>query len=314
MNIKFATFNLYQFCKPPYSFYFRKDKFKEQDWQVKFSWIKSQIKKMDADIIGFQEVFSISELENLTKELGYNYFITVDSPKLEKDTIYTTTVLALASKYKIEEIIKVKHRKSFKFARIPIKAKISIDDKNSFLVYVAHFKSNRLNEFEYPFKKETTLKEKFEKQEISLKNGFSKSLEQRLNEAKYLFNDIKNESLDKVFLCDLNDKEFSLTYEALTNSSYYTKNFNKDELVLIDAYYEHKIEVYNPHPEFKGIKRVPTSFFQGKGNVLDYILISPNLKEKVENYKVLDEELKKNPAGSLKSSDHAQVVCEINFN
>lgn len=74
MNIKFATFNLFQFSAPPYSFYIKKDKFKEEEWSKKVKWIKEQLLKLDADIIGFQELFSIDELKKYVKILAMNTF------------------------------------------------------------------------------------------------------------------------------------------------------------------------------------------------------------------------------------------------
>jgi hypothetical protein len=82
---------------------------------------------------------------------------------------------------------------------------------------------------------------------------------------------------------------------------------------LHDASYEYKHEDYNPHPEAKEPVRKPTSYFLGNGNVLDYIFISDDLKDKVTNYAVLDAHLRDNKDGSLLKSDHAQVVCELRF-
>lgn len=58
---------------------------------------------------------------------------------------------------------------------------------------------------------------------------------------------------------------------------------------------------------------MPTSYYQGYGNVIDYIFVSKELKDKIISYKVFDEHLKRNPNGSLLESDHAQVVCELNL-
>ena len=35
MIIKIATFNLFQFCSPEFSFYTKKEKFKKDDWEEK---------------------------------------------------------------------------------------------------------------------------------------------------------------------------------------------------------------------------------------------------------------------------------------
>lgn len=320
MNIKFATFNLFQFSAPPYSFYIKKDKFKEEEWSKKVKWIKEQLLKLDADIIGFQELFSIDELKKICKDIGYEYFLIVDTPKTDKknQNIFITTVVALASKYPIISHKKVRYdiasikkhsfKGTFAFSRVPIKAIIELPNRTKIAVYVNHFKSNRLNEFEFIFNKNTTLEEKIEKTKESLEKNYSPSLKQRLCETSSLYFDIKESKIPTIFLCDLNDKEFSLCIDALTNGKYHNE---EDKITLYDAYYHNKEEIYNPHPEQNEIKRVPTSYYQGYGNVIDYIFVSKELKDKIISYKVYDEHLQKNPNGSLLESDHAQVLCEI---
>ena len=197
------------------------------------------------------------------------------------------------------------------FAREPIKAIISLKNDLDINVYVAHLKSNRLNEFEYKFTKDSTLEEKKEKLNIAFKNNYSLSLKQRLNEAKALHFDIKKQILPSILLCDLNDREFSITIDALTNKRFYKNELKKDDFILFDSYDIAPKKVYNPHPEFKGLKRVPTSYFVGHGNTLDFIFVSKDLENCVKNHKVFDEHLQKNRNGTLKQSDHAQVVCEI---
>lgn len=327
MTIRFASFNLFQFVKPPYSWYIKKDKFSLEEWEEKTTWIKEQIKEMNCDIIGFQEVFSKEALEEITKELGFKYFITADEAKTSKTNknIYISTTVALASKYPILEIGKVKvHGKSvikhefkghFKFSRTPIKALIELPNKEEITVYVNHFKSNRLNEFEYIFNKNHTLEEKKEQTREALKNNYSKTLKQRLIETSSLYYDFKKTSTPIICICDLNDKEYSLCIEALTNKEYHeTVKANKlnKSYILFDAYYLYDHKNYNPHPEQKEIKRTPTSYYQSYGNVLDYIFVSKELK-KISSYEIFDKHLQENQNGSLLKSDHAQVVCEIQF-
>ena len=87
MIIKTATFNLFQFCSPEFSFYTKKEKFKKEDWEEKKNWIKEQLQKMDCDIVGFQEVFSQEELKELVLECGFKEFVVdlrKDSPTFGK--------------------------------------------------------------------------------------------------------------------------------------------------------------------------------------------------------------------------------------
>ena len=123
MIIKIATFNLFQFCSPNFSFYTKKEKFTKEDWEKKKNWIKEQLQKMDCDIVGFQEVFSQEELKELVLECGFKEFVVTENPKLdEKNKVYKSTTVALASKIPIKEIKKVLKNENFTFAREPIKA------------------------------------------------------------------------------------------------------------------------------------------------------------------------------------------------
>jgi len=324
MKLRLGTFNLFQFVEPPYSWYTKKEKFNTRQWLEKTTWIKQQILKMDCDIIGFQEVFSRKALKKLLQELGFEYFKVVDVAKLSKNNRlkYVTTTVAIASKYPIVNVQTVeahlpsleKHRfkDKFAFSRLPIKAMIQLPNKQNILVYVCHLKSNRENAFEYLFHAEHTLADKKEKICKDLEHKASSSLQQRLCEASSLFHDIKSyKKIPTVLLCDLNDKEFSLTIDALTNYSYHDDT--SDGFILYDANYEYKEEVHNPHPEAKEPPRKATSYFLGKGNVLDYIFISNDLRGNVTNYTLFDTHLQKNKDGSLLQSDHAQVVCELTF-
>ena len=336
MKIRLGTFNLFQFVEPPYAWYTKKEKFNQRQWLEKTTWIKDQIRKMDCHIIGFQEVFSADALKNLVKELDYDYFVTVDVAKLSSNNPYkyVTTTVALASKYPITDIETAKvHTPSleshhftetaedaFHFSRLPIKARITLSDAQELLVYVCHLKSNRLNAFEYVFKKEDDLEHKKELVFKTLDDKYSAALKQRLCEASSLFYDIERSgNKPTVLLCDLNDKAFSLTIDALTNPKYHDDK-SREDLILFDANDQYKAEIHNPHPEAKKIQRKATSYFLKKGNVLDYIFISKHFLNEndekiatVTDYSVFDEHLKENRDGSLLTSDHAQVVCELTF-
>lgn len=332
MKIRIGTFNLFQFVEPPYSWYTKKEKFTQEEWEEKKAWIKEQITQMNCDIIGFQEVFSKKALKALLEELGFKYFKTIDNARTHKinESVYISTTVALASKHPIKSLKKVeidfsalkKHyfEGFFKFAREPIKATIILPNEKELDVYVCHLKSNRLNEFEYIFTKDTSMKEKMQKVTKALKDNYSNSLKQRLCEASSLYSNIKRLNKPAILLTDLNDKEFSLTIDALSNKRYHEEKIKNDNFLLLDAYHLHEQKVYNPHPEFKGLKRTPTSYFAGKGNVLDYIFVSKDFDKKdknsiakVSSYEVFDLHLQKNQNGSLLKSDHAQVVCELEF-
>jgi len=329
-NLRVGTFNLFQFVKPPYSWYEPKSTFSLKEWNLKTTWIKKQLCDMNCDIVGFQEVFSKDILEILTKESDFDHFTTVDIAKLDtkNQTTFKSTTVALASKYPILELQEVKPNQKtidkhklendFKFSRTPLKALIQLPNNLQITVYVNHFKSNRSNELEYTFTKNHSLDNKIEKTKEALDQNISKSLKQRLCETSSLFFDFQKTKTPIISLCDLNDKEFSLSIEALTNEAYHEKATTTNTYLLNDVYDLIDKTIYNPHPEQKEIQRTPTSYFQGYGNVLDYIFVSNDFDKNIKNhigevisYEIFNKHLHNNPHGSLLQSDHAQVVCEI---
>lgn len=110
MKIRVGTFNLFQFVEPPYCWYTKHERFKQEEWEEKIAWIKNQITEMNCDVIGFQEVFSKNALKNLLEECGFKYFETIDDAKVDSknEFIYTSTTVALASKFPITNLTKVK--------------------------------------------------------------------------------------------------------------------------------------------------------------------------------------------------------------
>lgn len=330
MKLRIATFNLFQFAEPPYYWYIKKDKFKVEEFEKKKEWIKEQITQMNCDVIGFQEVFSQQCLKELMQDLGFTYFEIVDEAKTSKQNpnVYISTTVAIASKYPIKKIRTVplyiptlkqhNFEGHFKFSRLPVCATIELENQQMIQVYVCHLKSNRLNEFEYIFTKDDSFDYKVTQIQKALKENYSPALKQRLCEATSLFYDIQKSKYPTVLMCDLNDKEYSLTIDVLSNQKYHYKN--KSRSYLYDAYYIFDKKVYNPHPEDKPIKRTATSYYQSYGNVIDYIFVSKHFNKKnkdaiakISSYEVYDTHLKQNQNGSLLQSDHAPVVCEVEF-
>lgn len=152
-QIKIATFNLFNFIAPPDAFYEFENIYTQEQWQKKCDWIKAYITEYQPDVIGFQEVFSPEELATLAKSCGLTYFAVVESPKVVDGYIHSQPVVAVASRYPIEEVTSVKAdkvwaqrmglREHFEFSRKPIRATIKLPQIGLCDCYVVHFKSKR---------------------------------------------------------------------------------------------------------------------------------------------------------------------------
>ncbi|MGB1311946.1 MAG: endonuclease I, partial [Leucothrix sp.] len=155
--MKLATINLYQFAEQGYYWYERQEgnTYHSRQWKKKQRWVEQQLVTMDADVVGFQEVFSVDALETLANRAGYPYFATTDSPKTDPDDgeVYVSPVVAIASRYPFKRVqsVSIAHEitenipssNAFKFSREPVCATIDSPDLGEVMVYVTHLKSKR---------------------------------------------------------------------------------------------------------------------------------------------------------------------------
>ena len=154
-GIRIATFNLYQFAAPPMAWYEADNTYKPADWEQKQAWIKAQLALMDADIVGFQEIFSTAEMRTLLAEAGYPHVAMVDDPGIDDDDdkVFVRPVVGLASRSPISAIEPVALPPSVKaglrlpedagFSRPPVRAVVETEAFGDVVALVAHLKSKR---------------------------------------------------------------------------------------------------------------------------------------------------------------------------
>ncbi|PEJ02825.1 endonuclease/exonuclease/phosphatase family protein [Bacillus wiedmannii] len=339
MQIRFGTFNLFQFVEPPYKWYEPTSFYSDADWLKKKEWIKKQISDMKCDVIGFQEVFSTHALKNLVEEVGFTHFTTVESPvtDINEPLVFIKPVVAIASKYPILSVSPVEIPDSiieevplgqtFKFSRIPIKATIRIDSSRDVICYVSHLKSKKPAVKDIVFNPSETWDKQILENLRARSMGHVASLLQRGTEAAILYREISetlhnHKEFPIILLGDLNDDEHSIPIEALTNREKLLKIGNtvipKEKQKIV---YDYKLyDAFDLAPNQSGQKRLPTHYYGKLGNVLDFIFVSNALNEKneeyigrVSEYKVFDRHLKCDDIENKTQSDHAQVVATIKF-
>ena len=155
--MKLATFNLFQFVAPAYYWHGRDERntYTPAEWEQKQHWIINRLHEMNADIVGFQEVFSIPELQTLCHTAGYEHFITVDQSitKSHDPAVYQQSVVALASRFPIVATHPIEITETirqelslptrFRFSRTPICVDIAVPLFGTLSVLVVHLKSKR---------------------------------------------------------------------------------------------------------------------------------------------------------------------------
>lgn len=151
-RVDIATLNLFNFLAPPAAAYEFDRIYSNEQWQKKCNWLRHCVSSLEADIIGFQEVFSVDELKVLMQELGYPHFAVVDTPSCE-DYVCRAPVVAIASRLPLAEVTAVEPDPKavaamglgddFRFGRRVLRATVSLNDWGMLDIYVLHFKSPR---------------------------------------------------------------------------------------------------------------------------------------------------------------------------
>ena len=336
-GFKVATINLFNYIAPPSAFYDIDNIYTQRQWQQKEKWIHQQLTDLVPDIVGFQEVFSPSELEAITEKHGLEHFITVSPPGVSGQHVYDKPVVALASRFpivsadavKVSDFVikKLKLQGDFNFSRPPIRAEIKVDDFTSVLVYVLHLKSKR-SQLEYQRQKNENENVMIADSLLAEIQGSWMSTIQRGTEATLVYQDIIEQMLvcerPVIVMGDLNDTIDSSALQPLIGSHKLDRldgkminNLPITHQRIMDRFILH--DAFDLQDKVKSDERKSTHYFMNQGNVLDYILLSKDFKSEydqslasVERYCVNDKHLI-NPhhIHDAGCSDHAPVMIEI---
>lgn len=329
MTIKFATCNLFQFAEPPVAWYKPDATYTDEEWQNKKQWLTEQLTAMDADVVGFQEVFSPDALKELVAAAGYPEFAVVDNLEpIEKDSnIYSATVVAIASKHPIKAVEVVPVEGDFKFSRLPLRSVIQMPEIGDTTVYVCHLKSKRASSSDTD-NEAVTARDKVFAAAKATSFGRMLSMAQRGAEASMIYLDVMNQisqngNAPVVVLGDMNDTGNSVVIESLTNQN---TRYDLDERSFSDWTEEEKLasaqsRLFDAHdltPNPFGGPRVPTHFHGTKADVVDFIFVSyafnienPEHIARPCRYSVLNGHLRANGVGEQTLSDHGFVLLEM---
>ncbi len=155
-NLRIATWNVFQYAKVGTYWYDLDESkdYEEDQWAAKHAWMKDIIDEMDADIIGFQEIFSVQEFTAFINTQGYPHVAVVDKPAIDPSDsrIYVGPVTAIASRhpfistptaliYPQELRENTQLQDDYDFRRAIVRAEIDTPQFGSLVVYVCHFKS-----------------------------------------------------------------------------------------------------------------------------------------------------------------------------
>lgn len=324
----FASLNLLNFASPPFSFYQLHEHYNETQWQSKTQFITGLIEHINPTFIVFQEVFSIDALKNLCGDLGLSYFATVDAPKADAvfSNVLFNPVVAIASKVPFGQVSAfepcpelleyLNNQHQFRFNRTPIKCTLELAGFGLITCYAVHFKSQRVHSMAHMLgdsQQDDPLLTLLHKTVGTMQSQISRSLE-----ASIIYYDAlktqREQNCATLVMGDFNDNLCSPALSFMTRSFPPQVNIHErfDSVGLFDSF----TFADNTH-QFE--QKPASHYYQGQGNVLDYILASQQFNPNSSNpliksltYHNFDAHLDpKRDEEDIRYSDHAAIAIEI---
>ncbi|MEM6763576.1 MAG: endonuclease/exonuclease/phosphatase family protein [Bacteroidota bacterium] len=314
-----GSFNLYNLSLPQVAYYPERS-YTEEAYQKKLIWIGKQLDRMQADIVGFQEIFHKYALKDALQKSTYldgAYHVICSERK-------DTPSVGLASRFPIsdfEEIIDYPLALEMDGVTIPLhqfkrpilKAKVNISDDLSITVFVVHMKSKRpdIQKGEDP------------RDPIHRSLGKARSLIRRTTEAlairKVLVDELRHGNQPVILLGDVNDTGQAVSSQIVSGEQplRFFPTAVKKKLWDILLYQVKDIQARNSM-----YASHYTHIHNGHHEVLDHIMVSQELvfenperigrisHAKVFNDHLVDETLGEERIPEWKS-DHGQIVAKV---
>lgn len=150
-TFKIGTFNLLNLALPNVVFYGR-ERYTPEEYGKKISWIATQLDRMRADIVGFQEVFHQEALQQTLKQSSFCR----DFHFVVADAVEDSPAVALASRFPILAATSIREFPAAaqleiegatipltRFARPVLSVRLRLSDAVECTVLVVHLKSKR---------------------------------------------------------------------------------------------------------------------------------------------------------------------------
>lgn len=314
-----ASFNLLNLALPSTVFY-GDQQYSEEEYAQKKAWIAAQLTKLDADIIGFQELFDEEALREVIKEHPLYRGATVVVGKRRGGS----PSVALVSRFPVKSQNTYTHFTERleveglvvpfdEFARPVLKARVEVSKGLNLVVFVAHLKSKR------PLIPDGV--DRHDALEIS--KGKARSLLLRATEANalrtILMDTLEHRDTPVIVLGDLNDTHTAVTTRIISGEApprYWPKE-HKAKVWDTLLYHAKDIQARQSSQDV-----YYTHIHNGHYESLDHILVSQELVREnpkrvgrvvyvqTFNDHIVDQTFAADPI-NLCESDHAQVVATI---
>lgn len=319
-NFRVGTFNVYNLIQAN-TLYYGNQKYTEAEYAKKVAWIGGQLERMQADIVGFQEVFDPEALK----------------PALEKSGILANAHLAfapnqagnpgvaIASRFPILEqhvIQEFPHAALLdvegasiplqQFSRPVLSARIQLNQSTECTVFVVHLKSKRPMLVEDVDRNDPIEAAKGQARSLILRAAETTALRSVLMDA------LQNRNHPVIVMGDMNDNSLAVTTQIITGEPPFRRLplAQRKAIWAIYLYSVKDIQARQSYGDF-----YYTYIHNGHHESLDHILVSQEFVAQnrdrlgrvgyvsILNDHLVDETM---TAGVEKwQSDHGQVVASI---
>ncbi len=337
-----ASYNLYQFAEPGTFWYEAEEtnNYEPDQWDAKLDFIRARIAEMNADIIGFQEVFSTEAFTTLLQSEGYDVRILSDTPfetGPNGETVWLGPNLALASRLPIRSARILSATPgiepdglladNFDYRRGVIEAEFEVPGlADPLLVYVCHFKSQGAFVDSDAVALLPDWPKRFRKHLRDRALLDANQTIRRAGEAMMLYDHIMNRieanpSQAITVIGDLNDAPDSFTLRILTQneriSNIAGRSYNHLEPFEKAPRYTWQLYSASGLAPVQTAAVTPTHVSWNHSSVLDYVLVSntlnprnPGALGRVTEYEVFNQH-HIDQRDRLITSDHAPIRASI---
>lgn len=319
-SLKVASFNLLNLISPDTKFYGKRS-YSQEEYKKKKAWISLQLTKMNADIIGFQELFDEASLKEVIEEHPLYKGAEVvmgahkgGSPAVAIVSRYPIASYTVYSDFPEQLEVEGMIIPFTEFSRPVLKAVIALPSGLELTVFVAHLKSKR------PLIPDD-VKDRHDPLEIS--KGQARSLLLRAAEANalrtILLENLKGRNTPVITLGDLNDTHTSVTTQIISGQApprYWPMEQKKKSWDIL-LYHVKDIQARQSYKDV-----YYTHIHNGHYESLDHIMVSqelvkenPNRVGRVVYVKTFNDHIVDQTFAGREincwESDHAQVVATI---
>ncbi|CRK57942.1 Endonuclease/exonuclease/phosphatase family protein [Alloactinosynnema sp. L-07] len=328
MILKVGTFNVLNLALPGVPYYPDERPYSDAEFDKKATWIGEQLRRMDADIVGFQEIFAEAALREVCSRSGVFTDPTVVAPGADGAS---GPKVGLISAYPLAEpAVSITDFPAGvnaavdgialpvgTFSRPVLRARVAVNPTLTLTVFVVHLKSKR------PIR-DTTAPEHDPREEAL---GKARSLIRRTAEAAALrflvLDEIVGNNRPAVVLGDLNDGPRAVSTEIVTGDA--PSRFWPRGREVREAYWDRLL--YSAHElqaKRTGRDVSYSHIFNSRYENLDHIMVSeefydrnPDRLGELINLRHFNDHLVDNQLSEDRpdrtTSDHAQLVAEIDL-